>query len=359
MLYPFFIAGHRPPPLPADFVKTLRSPKSEDGSRKDYLRIPSWFHTFGENLRSSVFGLPTLPLIRVVNQFSIRDIENLCGVKAHTLRIWEQRYKLFTPKRKDSQHRIYDCDDLKELLRISFLYHHGYKISKIAELSPDEIQEEIKRILPQCCNHEVFVHQLIEASVQLDTENFERVVNGLVLRIGLEKCIIHIFFPFLQRIGLLWMTNHIIPAQEHFCSHIIRKKIICAIDGLDPVTDTARNVLIFAPPGEEHEIPLLVVNYFFRKQGIRTTYFGINTSIDTLGCYRQYHAVTHLYMHVITYLDSPDMQTFIDALCKKFPSQKIYVSGPACGYVEKERNNLKYLDTLEKMIEVSVSLGSR
>ncbi|HEX2630374.1 MAG TPA: MerR family transcriptional regulator [Chitinophagaceae bacterium] len=293
-----------------------------------------------------------------MNKFTIRDIENLCGIKAHTLRIWEQRYNLFTPKRKESQHRIYDCDDLKELLRISFLYHNGYKISKIAELTPEQVQEEIRRVLPQCCNYEIFVHQLIEASVQLDTENFERVVNGLVMRIGLEKSIIHIFFPFLQRIGLLWMTNHIIPAQEHFCSHIIRKKIICAIDGLDAVTDTTHNVVLFAPPGEEHEIPLLVINYFFRKNGIRTIYFGTNTSPETLQYYVQHHPVSHIYMHVITYLDSPDMQTFIESLCKTFPDKKIFVSGPACGCVEKERANLKYISSLEEMVALTEAVDS-
>jgi DNA-binding transcriptional MerR regulator len=291
-----------------------------------------------------------------MNRFTIRDIENLCGIKAHTLRIWEQRYNLFTPKRKQSQHRVYDCDDLKELLRISFLYHHGYKISKIAELSPDQVREEISRVLPQCCNYEIYVHQLIEASVQLETDNFERVVNGLVMRIGLEKAIVHVFFPFLQRIGLLWMTNHIIPAQEHFCSHIIRKKIICAIDGLDPVNDADRNVVLFAPPGEEHEIPLLVINYFFKKNGIRTAYFGINTNMETLQYYAQYHNVTHFYMHVITYLDSPDMQTLIGLLCKTFPDKKIFVSGPACSCVEKGRPNLKQVTSFEEMTRLSASL---
>ena len=131
-----------------------------------------------------------------MNQFSIRDIENLCGVKAHTLRIWEQRYKLFVPKRKESQHRIYDCNDLKELLRIAFLYHHGYKISKIAELTPEQRQEAVTKIQPQGCHYEIFVHQLIEASVTLDKEAFEKVINSLVLRIGLEKCIIHVFLSF-------------------------------------------------------------------------------------------------------------------------------------------------------------------
>src|SRR5690606_4140455 len=101
--------------------------------------------------------------------------------------------------------------------------------------------------------------------------------NTATLRLGLEKSITEVFFPFLERIGLLWMTNNVIPAQEHFVSHIIRKKIILAIDGLD-VTDRSRNILIFAPEGEHHEIPLLAVNYLLRKNNINTTYLGVNTS---------------------------------------------------------------------------------
>jgi DNA-binding transcriptional MerR regulator len=291
-----------------------------------------------------------------MNQFSIRDIENLCGVKAHTLRIWEQRYKLFVPKRKESQHRVYDCDDLKELLRICFLYHNGYKISRIAELSPEQIQEEVAKIKPGGCNYEVFVHQLIESSIQLDKDGFEKIVNNLVLRIGLEKCIIHVFYPFLQRIGLLWMTNHVIPAQEHFSSHIIRKKIICAIDGLEPMSSSKHNVLIFSPPGELHEIPLLVVNYFFRKNGIRTTYFGTNVAPETIRYYSEHHPVTHLYLHVITHLDNCGMDSVIKTLRKNFPDKPILISGPACNCVQLECSKLFRIQSLEEVRNFAQSL---
>src|SRR5262245_54489787 len=190
-----------------------------------------------------------------MNQFNIRDIENLCGVKAHTLRVWEQRYKLFVPKRKVSQHRVYDCDDLKELLRIAFLYHHGYKISRIAELTPQQRQEEIARIKPQCCNYEAFVHQLIEASIELDEEHFEKVINKLVAKSRIVKCIIDGLYSFLHLIGLLWMTNPLLPSQEHFSSHIISQKIICAIDQLKCSHDGRYNFVVFSPVGELHEIP--------------------------------------------------------------------------------------------------------
>ena len=293
-----------------------------------------------------------------MDNFSIRDIESLCGVKAHTLRIWEQRYKLFVPKRKESQHRVYDCNDLKQLLRISFLYHHGYKISKIAGLTSEQIQEEIARIKPQCCNYEIFVHQLIEASIQLDKDSFEKVINNLVIRIGLERSIIHVFYPFLERIGLLWMTNHIVPAQEHFCSHIIRKKIICAIDGLELVNNRKNNVVIFSPTGELHEIPLLVINYFLRKHGIWTTYFGTNVSTGTLKDYASHHVVTHFYMHVITHLDNCGLDTLVYDFCKQFPSQNLVVSGPACNCIQSGIPNLERLHSLEGLLAFASKLAS-
>lgn len=291
-----------------------------------------------------------------MNQFSIRDIENLCGIKAHTLRVWEQRYNLFVAKRKESQHRIYDCDDLKELLRISFLYHNGYKISRIAEMSSQQIGEEIEKIKPQPCNYDIFVHQLVEASITLDKENFEKVVNGLVLRIGFEKSIIYVFYPFLERIGLLWMTNHVIPAQEHFSSHIIRKKIICATDGLETINDDKFNVVLFSPPGELHEIPLLLVNYFFRKQGIRTTYFGTGVNIETLKYYANHHAVTHFYTHIITHLDNYGLNESVCLFCKTFPDQKIIISGPACTCIQQKPRNLHHLRSIDEVIDFTHSM---
>lgn len=286
-----------------------------------------------------------------MNQFSIRDIENLCGIRAHTLRIWEQRYSLFVPKRKVSQHRFYDSDDLKELLRISFLYHNGYKISRIARLSRIEIQEEVTKIKPAGCSYEGFIHQLIEASIVLDKESFDKIINALVSRIGLEKCILHVFYPFLQRIGLLWMTNHVIPAQEHFSSHILRKKIICATDCLEVNTGSSGNIIIFAPAGEYHEIPLLAANYFFRKYNNPTTYFGVNVSLEALKYYVRHYPCTHLYAHVVTNLCHTGLNEFILSLCRSFPALKIIISGPAWQSVERRPINLITLTSVQEIID--------
>ncbi len=292
-----------------------------------------------------------------MNQFTIRDIENLCGVKAHTLRVWEQRYSnLFTARRKDSLHRVYDCNDLKELLRISFLYHNGFKISRIAELTPEQIKDEVARIQPAGCNYEVFVHQLVEASIDFDNDQFEKTLHALVIRLGMEKCLIHVLYPFLNRIGLLWMTNHVVPAQEHFASHIVLRKIICAIDGLEEPVTGPEQVLIFAPRGEFHEIPLLAVNYLLRKRGIATTYFGVNIDPDTLSTYLQQHTVTHFYMHSITQFDSCKMQNEIAALQRQFPDVKIVVSGPACSCLGTKETSFRYLQSMEDLLAFAAEL---
>ena len=291
-----------------------------------------------------------------MNHFTIKDIENLCGIKAHTLRIWEQRYQLFKPNRKKSQHRIYDSDDLKQLLSISFLYHHGFKISKIAGLNPLEIQQEVANFKPQPCNYDIFVHQLVEASILFDEENFEKIINNLLLSIGVEKCILSVFYPFLQRIGLLWMTNHVIPAQEHFSSNIIRKKIISATDELKINKDDNYNIVVFLTAGEVHEIPLLFVNYLLKKQGVRTSYFGMNVSNDTLKYYSQYKKISHFYSHLITHLDSAGTDDFIGKLCSNFPDKSIVISGPACTCIKHHPANLLRLHSLEEVNEFIHSL---
>jgi len=285
-----------------------------------------------------------------MNQFTIGDIENLCGIKAHTLRIWEQRYKVFVPKRKQSNHRTYSNDDLKELLRISFLYHNNYKISKIAQLNREEIKQEVETVSIRENNYPVFISQLIEASIDLDKERFEKIVNNIVLRIGLEKSIKGVFCPFLHRIGLLWMTNNVIPAQEHFASHIIRKKIICATDGLDVPTNPDYNIVLFTPRGEHHEIPLLIVNYYLRKQNIRTTYLGADVPLEAIRMYAAKQRVTHLYMHVIANLSGINLQDQVRSICRDFPDKKIMISGPAMKNIEDRPLNLCVINSLDEMI---------
>lgn len=258
--------------------------------------------------------------------FSIKDIENLSGIKAHTIRAWEQRYPLRISKRDGGQHRTYSNDDLKEFLRISLLYHKGFKISKITALSEIEVENLIQKTFLSANPSATAVHRLIEASIDFDKTAFEEVVNLIIEKNGIEKSIKEIFYPYLQRIGLLWLTNHAIPAQEHFASHILRKKIITAIDKLGHVHNSRKKILIFTPTGEYHELPILIANYIFRKNGISTVYFGVNVSTDSLVYYLKVHHIDYLYTHIITFLNQKEIEDYILSL-KKIVNGTILLSG--------------------------------
>lgn len=285
-----------------------------------------------------------------MNEFTIRDIENLCGIKAHTLRAWEHRYRLFVPKRKQSQHRIFDDNDLKELLRISFLYHNGYKVSKLAAMSAEEIHQAVTSTIIKDDNYELFVHQMIEASISFNKEALDKIINSIAIRIGMEKAITNVFYPFLKRIGLLWLTNNVIPAQEHFASHIIRKKIIMATDGLEIPAGKEGIILVFAPKGELHEIPLLAANYFFRKHHNTTVYLGVNIDYETLRYYLDRKPADYIYTHIITHFDDEELDHYLCKLSREYPQKKIIVSGPAVCCIKKLPPNISILHTIEEML---------
>lgn len=260
--------------------------------------------------------------------FSIRDIENLSGIKAHTIRVWEQRYGLIMPGRKESRHREYTNEDLKQILRVSYLYHQGYKISKIARMS----KEEIISLSLQYDSHssiEVFVNQLIEAALDFDEESFETVIDTLILKWGFENAFLNVVYPFLKKIGLLWMTGNVLPAQEHFSTTLIRKKIIITIDGLTNVTDVESEImLLFTPKGEFHEIPLLLSHYFLKKNGYRIMYLGINTSIEVLANYAESNPFFNLYFHLLTNFTDKEPDAYLKELADALPGKKIFASGP-------------------------------
>jgi methanogenic corrinoid protein MtbC1 len=257
------------------------------------------------------------------------------------------------PKRKQSLHRVYDNNDLKEFLRVTFLYRNGHKISHIATLSSDDIQEIVQTACVCESNYASYIHRLIETGLDLDEEKFGKVVNTVISRIGMEKAIVEVIYPFFERIGLLWMTNHVIPAQEHFVSHIIRNKIISETSRFKP-DPSAPTVLLFTPEHERHELPLLVVNYFFRKNGVRTIYLGTQVSRESIREFMAQHPVDLLYLHVVTQFASQELDPYACSLCHEFPKTKIFMSGPAavrcmCG----SPSNLRLITSINEMITLA------
>jgi MerR family transcriptional regulator, light-induced transcriptional regulator len=280
--------------------------------------------------------------------FTIKDIENLTGVKAHTLRIWEQRYDMFTPKRKESKHRIYDNEDLKQLLRISFLYHSGWKVSKIAALSESQITELVNQATVGNMNYRVFINQLVEAALDFDENRFVMILNQVTEKIGFEKCMVDLCYPFLVKIGLLWSTNHVIPAQEHFTSYIIQNKIIVETEKLD-LGNKLPSIILMGPKGEFHELPLLFINYLLKKSGWGTVYLGSNIQTGEVAEVVNRPGIHYIYIHTLTNFTGLDVDDYFESLCKTFTDKKIVASGEGIQKIQRSFVNLTVLKTDEQI----------
>lgn len=277
-----------------------------------------------------------------MQQFTIKDVENLLGIKAHTLRIWEQRYNFFAPKRKESTHRLYDNDDLKFLLQVAFLYHQCWKISKIAALSPEEVSEAVAQVPLNGDTYPHFVVELIRHAIGFDEISFSDQLNEIILQIGFERTVEEICFPFLRRVGLLWMTNHIVPAQEHFSSYIIQNRIIAATENL-ALPQKPAEMILFAPKGEFHELPLLYLNYLLRKNGWAVLFLGKNISLDVLRQCAEQPGVKYLFLHLLTNLTQIDPDLYLEELIRMFPDKKIVVSGTIVHQIQRSFLGVKLL----------------
>lgn len=211
-----------------------------------------------------------------MSNYKIKEIEVLTGIKAHTLRIWEKRYALLTPSRTDTKIRTYSDDDLKALLNISVLYEKGWKISKIAALSKNEIRELVQKETKTVSNSNTNVNLLIQSLINNNSYEFERTLSMAIKNDGFYKAYLESVLPFLDRIGILWTTGSINVSQEHFASNLIRQKLISAIDSLDTAKTNEVEYILFTPEGEPHEMSLLFYHYMLKKKGNSLIYLGIS-----------------------------------------------------------------------------------
>lgn len=262
----------------------------------------------------------------MICKFSIKDLEKLSGIKAHTLRIWEQRYGILKPHRTDTNIRWYCNDELKNILNVSLLNNHGYKISKIAELNKDEIAEEVSKIVNCQINECEQVSSLIISMVEMDEQRFEKIISNQILRKGFSNTIEEVIYPFLQKIGVMWQTGSINPAQEHFISNLIRQKLISAIDGvIPPENKKQKKFILFLPEGELHEISLLYYNYILKANGHSVVYLG--QSVPLVDLQRVYEIRNADYIVSVLTHGTQSAEAYIIELSKTFPKVKLLLSG--------------------------------
>lgn len=261
-----------------------------------------------------------------MSNYSIKDLEQLSGIKAHTLRIWEQRYNLLNPRRTDTNIRHYDDADLKLILNVAVLNSNGFKISKIAAMSAVDISEEIIKLTDRSLDYNDQIQALTICMIEMDEDRFEKVLSTIILKMGFEDTVLNVVYPFLTKIGILWQTGSISPAQEHFISNLVRQKLIVAIDGELGKT-FGKTFMLFLPEGELHELSLLFSSYLIKKHGHKVIYLGQSTpKADLISVYKTLNP--DFLLTVITSSPNGDkVQDYVDMLGREFTNSEIFVTG--------------------------------
>lgn len=291
-----------------------------------------------------------------MSTYSIRDLEQLSGIKAHTLRIWEQRYAIISPQRTDTNIRTYDDQDLKLVLNISLLKDHGYKISEISKLSPDELYKEVIKVSDRQVTYPDQIHALTLSMLDLDEDRFEKIINSNISQFGFENTMINIIYPFLNRIGTLWVTASIGPAQEHFITNLIRQKLIVAIDGQRNPQATGKKYLLFLPEGEFHEISLLFANYIIRARSHKVIYLGQSLPFEELVFAYERHKPEFLFTVLTSHPSNHEVQPFVNRLATTFSDSQILLTGyQVVGQDIDSPDNTRIINHINELIRIAAS----
>ncbi|GAO45193.1 MerR family transcriptional regulator [Flavihumibacter petaseus] len=292
-----------------------------------------------------------------MNAFTIRDLENLSGIRAHTIRIWEQRYNFLKPKRTHSNIRYYNSEELKTLLNISLLNRYGYKISHIDRMEPAEIGERIVALGNGEALEERMVNDLIAQMIDLNMEAFEELLDGHIAHRGIDKTITHLIFPFLDKIGILWQTNHINPAQEHLVTNVIRQKLIVGIEGAFSHISIPRTVLLFLPEGEQHEIGLLYTSYLLKSHGVSILYLGANVPLKDVEFVANLKKPDCLYTHLTTVAPNFNVDKFLGNYSVRCGGHPLVISGRLTRLFKKKLpENVSFKHSLAEVSEFISSL---
>jgi DNA-binding transcriptional MerR regulator len=259
--------------------------------------------------------------------FTIKELESLSGIKAHTIRIWEQRYKFLKPSRTLTNIRTYSNDELKTLLTVALLNKHGYKISRIDNMPPDQRRQEVLQLNTTEARNEQLVNDLVGSMIDLDFIQFESILTKHISQYDIFSAISGIIFLFLEKVGILWQTNRINPAHEHVATCIIRQKLISAIDQLPMSPKAGPLFLLFLPESEHHELGLLFVYYLLKKQNFPVIYLGANVPLKDVLYVVEHKIPNHLYLHLSSFPVKQNFAKYIHSLSEKAPQAHILISG--------------------------------
>jgi DNA-binding transcriptional MerR regulator len=283
--------------------------------------------------------------------YTIADLERFSGIKAHTIRIWEKRYELFNPERTEGNHRLYGDADLVRLLNVVRMVNAGHRISVVAKWDEAHITELIGQLGDKQSDNDSTMNflkdELLAATVSFDEPRLERAYQSLISQYEFETVWLTCLVPVMQKIGDLWITKKITPAQEHFLTAWVRRKIENLIDNQKYVSEGQLTFLLFLPPQEFHELGLLVCQYLIREMGHRVIYLGQNVPLLNVANFEKSFKPSHLVTYVQSNLVSKSFRTFL--VKNKTESTKLLLAGtlhPEDKAIVAGNDNILQIDSL-------------
>ena len=295
---------------------------------------------------------------KIKNYFSIKDLENLSGIKAHTIRIWESRYNLLQPMRSDTNIRTYDMQNFQKLLNVVFLQEYGYKISRIARLTPTEIEQTIREISSTKMQNTNAIQNLKVAMMSFDQQLFQQNYSALLEHKSFREIFFEVFIPLLNEVGLLWQTNTILPTHEHFISNLIAQKLHINIEKLQllPTKTNEPTYVLFLPENEIHNLGLLYVQYELMLKGLKTIYLGESIPNDNLLPFIQSENLFVLISYFTVFNDLQRYQDFIAFINENLPNSNalLYLFGANSRKLQfstQTQTKINYFDNLQIFVK--------
>ena len=295
----------------------------------------------------------------VKKSFSIKDLENLSGIKAHTIRIWEKRYNLLSPERTTTNIRFYSLPSLQKLLNITLLYNNGYKISKIARIPENDIPVVVKEIISLNSNENHAINTLKMAMINFDQALFQKTYNNLLKKHPFRSIFWEIFIPFLSELGLLWQTDTISPAHEHFITNLIKQKIYSSAEKLQAMEARKKDrvFVLFLPENEIHEIGLLFLHYEILLKGYKSIYLGQSMPLENLIDVKNYYQNIH-FLSYFTVMPTKDrLEKYVGNFNKKVVNgsgAKLWILGQQTKYLNKSnlQDHIRTFESIEALSAV-------
>lgn len=278
----------------------------------------------------------------IKTSFNIKDLENLSGIKAHTIRIWEKRYQLLEPERTDTNIRTYSLDNLQKLLNVSYLNKNGYKISKIASLKKEEIPNIVNEVAKKNNIQNPAINEFKLAMLNFDQAKFYEIYRRLSKEMSFREIFYEIFIPLLTEIGMLWQTDIINPAHEHFITTFIRQKILVNTELLQAELKTTSNkaFVLYLPDNEIHELGLMYINYELVSKGYQTIFLGQSIPIENLKALTNFAKEVIFLSYFTIKPEKDDLLTYIEEFQQKILSNsntKLWILGKMLEHLDPKK----------------------